>query len=92
MLKVGGSSPFTVPNANSKYMILKIIKRVIIRCIKKRVLKCTHTFGDYEMVTSFIIDAPMKEWKSRLWFIENVREPDCTCCTDESLYQWLISR
>ena len=77
---------------NSFHMIPQIIKKAIIKVIKRRVLKCTQSFGDYENATSFIINAPMREWKCRLWLIENVREIDGTCCTDETLYKWLTHR
>lgn len=73
-------------------MIIRFIKRAIIKAIKKRVLKQTQRFGDYENVTSFIINAPMKEWRSRLWFIENISDGSGFCCTDEKLYQWLNRR
>lgn len=73
-------------------MILQFVKKAIIRAIKKRVLKRTQTYGDYEHVTSFIINAPMREWRSRLWFIENIDDGTNFCCTDEKLYQWLTRR
>lgn len=73
-------------------MVIRFIKMAIIKAIKKRVLKQTQRFGDYENVTSFIINAPMKEWRSRLWFIENISDGAGFCCTDEKLYQWLNRR
>lgn len=51
-------------------MVIRFIKRAIIKAIKKRVLKQTQRFGDYKNVTSFIINAPMKEWRSRLWLLK----------------------
>lgn len=71
-------------------MIPKFIRSAIIKAIKKRVLKRTQQFGDYEKATSFIINAPIKEWRSRLWLVENVDDGTGYCCTDEKLYQWLI--
>lgn len=79
--------PFQV---KCNYMIPKFIKAAIIKAIKKRVLKRTQQFGDYENATSFIINAPIKEWRSRLWLVENVGDGTDFCCTDEKLYQWLI--
>ena len=71
-------------------MIPKFIRSAIIKAIKKRVLKRTQQFGDYEKATSFIINAPIKEWRSRLWLVEIVDHGTGFCCTDEKLYQWLI--
>lgn len=73
-------------------MILQLVKKTIIRAIKKRVLKRTQAYGDHEHVISFIINAPMREWRSRLWFIENIDDGTGFCCTDEELYQWLTRR
>lgn len=69
-------------------MIPKFIKAVLIKAVKKRVLKSAQQFGDYENATSFVINAPMKEWRDRLWLIENVYN-GTGWCTDENLYQWL---
>lgn len=73
-------------------MLKRLFKCVLIRRIKKRVLKRTQYFGDYENVTSFIINAPIKEWRSRLWLVENIDDGTGFCCTDEELYHWLTRR
>lgn len=70
-------------------MIRQIIKKHLVKALKKRVLKCTQRLGNHDDVISFITNAPLKEWRSRLWFVENIRETDGSCCTDEKLFQWL---
>lgn len=70
----------------------KLITKLFIRLIKKRVLKRTQQTGDYENATSFIINAPLKEWRNRLWLVENVRDDFGECCTDENTLKWLIRR
>lgn len=72
-------------------MIPKFIRSAIIKAIKKRVLKRTQQFGDYEKATSFIINAPIKEWRSRLWLIENVDDGTGFCCTDENYISGLFA-
>lgn len=86
-----GSSPATVP-LQINIMIAQLVKKVFIKAIKKRVLKRTQLFGDYENATSFIINAPMREWRSRLWLVENVSDGVGFCCTDENVYRWLTRR
>lgn len=70
----------------------KLVTKLLIRLIKKRVLKRTQQTGGYEHVISFIINAPLKEWRVRLWLVENVRDDFGYCCTDEATLKWLISR
>ena len=70
-------------------MIKRFIKKAIIKAIKKRVLKKAYAMGDYKDATSFIVNAPIKEWRSRLWFIENISDESGFRCTDERVYQWL---
>lgn len=70
-------------------MLSGFIRKALVRAVKKRVLKRTQSYGDYETVTSFIINAPLTEWRRRLWLVENVDDGTGFCCTDEKLYQWL---
>lgn len=72
-------------------MILQFIRTALIKVVKKRVLKRTQLYGGYEKATSFIISAPINEWRSRLWLVENVGDAS-EPCTDEKIYQWLTRR
>lgn len=73
-------------------MIPEFIRKALIRAVKKRVLKRTQSDGDYENATSFVINAPIKEWRTRLWLVENIDDGVGGCCTDENLYRWLTRR
>lgn len=70
----------------------KLIKRLLLPVIKKRVLKVTQQFGDYETATSYIINAPLEQWRLRLWIVENIHYENGLPCTDESVYEWLTRR
>lgn len=51
-------------------MILpKFVRKYLIRRIKMRVFKTTRPYGDYQKAVSFIVNAPLKEWRIRLWCV-----------------------
>lgn len=66
-----------------------LIKAILTRIVKKRVLKSTQQFGGYENATSYIINAPLNQWRLRLWIVEHIRHEDGRICTDESIYEWI---
>lgn len=47
----------------------KFIRKYLIRKIKMRVIKVIQPYGDYQKAVSFIIDAPLSEWRIRLWCV-----------------------
>lgn len=69
-------------------MILKFIRRTIVKAIRKRVLKRTYAYRSHETAASFIFNAPLREWRDRLWIVENLSD-GLGPCTDEEIYQWL---
>jgi len=47
----------------------KFIWKYLIRMIKMRVVKKMQPDGDYQKAVSFVINAPLKEWRIRLWCV-----------------------
>lgn len=70
----------------------RILLFLFIKRIKKRVLKRTYTSGGYKNAISFIINAPIKEWRDRLWLVENITDYMGECCIDEDIFRWLTLR
>ena len=58
-------------------MILpKFLRKYLVRKIKMRVIKETQPYGDYQKAVSFIVNAPLKEWRIRLWCVTHFKD-DC---------------
>lgn len=51
----------------------KIIRKYLIRKIKMRVYKEVRSYGDYQKATSFVINAPLSEWRIRLWCVTHFK-------------------
>lgn len=52
----------------------KIIRKYLIKKIKMRVYKEIRSYGDYQEATSFVINAPLSEWRIRLWCVTHFRD------------------
>ncbi|WP_270438356.1 hypothetical protein [Bacteroides bouchesdurhonensis] len=51
----------------------KFIRKYLIKKIKMRVIEVTQPNGDYQKATSFIVDAPLSEWRIRLWCVTHYK-------------------
>lgn len=54
--------------------IPKFLRRYLIRKIKMRVYKSIRPYDDYQQAISFITDAPIKEWRIRLWCVTHFKD------------------
>lgn len=50
------------------------IRKYLIRKIKMRVYKEMRSNGDYEKAVSFIVNAPLSEWRIRFWCVTHYRD------------------
>ena len=66
----------------------QFIRKYLIRKIKMQVIKITQPYGDYRKATSFVINAPLKEWRIRLWCVTHFKD-DCGA-SNESDWQQLF--
>lgn len=69
-------------------MIPKFIRNYLIRKIKMRVIKKIQPYSDYRKATSFVVNAPLKEWRIRLWGVTHFKD-DCGT-GNESDWQQLL--
>lgn len=66
----------------------KFIRKYLIRMIKMRVVKKMQPNGDYQKAVSFVINAPLKEWRIRLWCVTHFKD-ECGS-GDESDWERLL--
>lgn len=51
----------------------KFIKRLIIAHIKRRIYRKLGNPYLFAEATDFVLNAPMKEWRKRLWYVRHTR-------------------
>lgn len=51
----------------------KFIRKYLIRKIKKHIFMAIQPYGDCEKAVSFVINAPLHEWRIRLWCVTHYK-------------------
>lgn len=63
------------------------MKKLLKRFVKRKVFAIAFLYGEREVTqyVNFITDAPVWQWRKRLWLVRTV----IGSCRTEMLYEWL---